>query len=77
MTEENVVKGKGGRGAVREVRDGERGRGTTVFVQQEQIRKSGGIGTSDKGREDQCTAVQANRCGDEKSDFLGKGRQPR
>lgn len=47
MTEENVVEGKGGRGAMREVRDCESGGGAAVLVQQEQVRKSGGIGTRD------------------------------
>ena len=33
MAEENVVEGKGGRGAMREVRDCERGGGAAMFVQ--------------------------------------------
>lgn len=57
MTEENVVEGKGSGGAVREVRNCERRRGAAVFVQQEQVRESGGIGARHQGREDQCAAV--------------------
>lgn len=51
MAEEDVMEGKGGRGSVREVRDCERCGGTAVFVQQKQVRESGGIGTLDQGRE--------------------------
>lgn len=50
MTEENVMEGKGGRGAVGEVRDCERGGGAAVFVQQEQVCESGGVGTRDQRR---------------------------
>lgn len=57
MAEENVVEGKRGSGAMREVRDCERGGGAAMFVQQKQVRESSRISTRHQGREDQCAAV--------------------
>lgn len=73
VAQEDVVQGEGGRGAVRQVGDGERGRGPPVLVQEDHVRDLVRLGAVDQVREDQGPAVQPDRGRQQEADFLGEG----
>ena len=77
LAQHHVGQGEGGRGPVRQVRDGERGGRAAVFVQQQDVRQSGGGGGADERGQHERAPVQPDGGREQEPDFFAEGREPR
>ena len=77
VAEEDVVEGEGGRGAVRKMGDGQSGRRAPMFVEDDQIAQSGGVGARHQVRQHEVAPVQPDGRGQEQPDLLRERAQSR
>ena len=72
VSQNNIVQGEHRRRAVREVRNGERRRGTTVLVNDDKVGGGGGVCGLAERRQNGITTVQADRVRQKQADLFGE-----
>ena len=76
VSEEDIVQAEACGGAVREMGHRQRGGGSSVLVQEDEVRQAGGVCARDEVGEDEVPAVEADGGGEEEADFFGESGEP-